>query len=52
MVSNGIEISTPMYDQVYVIHIHATGMKLSKTQRIIAYKLYHYNSEVKLGVNI
>ena len=27
-------------------------MKLSKTQRIASYKLYHYNSEVKLGVNI
>ena len=41
-----------MYDQVYALNIYAPGMKLSKTQRIIAYKLYHYNLEVKLGVNI
>ena len=27
-------------------------MKLSKTQTIIANELYHYNSEVKFGVNI
>ena len=49
MVINGIEKSGLIDDQINAIHIHATGMKLSKTQRIVSYKLHHYNSEVKLG---
>ena len=33
-------------DQVYAIHMHATGLELNKTQMIVLYKLYHYNSEL------
>ena len=52
MVITGIDDSIPMDDQVYEIHIQANGIKISKTQRIIAYKLDNYNSEVNIGVDI